>query len=699
MKASNGKKKNNRADRPSDNKLSSRRKQIWPAIMAAGGACGMMATPTSALELGDLKIDSSLGQPLRASIAYALNPHEQLFDSCVYLRPGRTANGLPVLSRASVSVADGLILLSGSRAIREPLLTMQVSIDCPYTAHLSREYTLMINPPMPAPAAGRTVVEPSAGPKSRAAADAPNPRPSVQSRTKLDRSPIAQSSRYLVQRGDSLSGIASRIPDRSIALWPAVDRIFAANPDAFIDGDVNLLKAGSWLDIPNLSATSQAPMSAEADPAAASANDTNEFTPYTGYESTAVTQESPLPADEAPAAAVTNPADTQMPLDADRGEADFSRLQPGDVVLDRDKPFVSPIGSDADATAVVDIPDTEIAEPSIQPTLDPAVQPVAVVNTGEAGKSWSWLMWLGGGGIAVILSLLLFGQGLKGRFGSVSAAPVPNRRRTDERTQTADPALDVDFQVPDASAQLSSITLDADFDDGSGLQDASDMDVAQDFGFSTSTTIDDELDMVLPESQDEVEEQRQTDIIAPSERDVEPTILDKEILPDEADYDLSMIVDATKEDVVQPDVTEKDLQAVQVDADEPESSDYTVNQDIDYKILEQDYEDELTATQALNVEIEKAAAELADRMDSDVTAEMTANLPENTQAENDDINETGTYAEVTVELSGTGDEPTVEMPSSSSETTVEMPTKEDDMTIDMEIESGKVDTKRKKKAS
>ncbi len=42
-----------------------------------------------------------------------------------------------------------------------------------------------------------------------------------------------------------------------MALWPAVDRLFAANPDAFMDGDINRLKAGSWLEIPDLSVAAQ----------------------------------------------------------------------------------------------------------------------------------------------------------------------------------------------------------------------------------------------------------------------------------------------------------------------------------------------------------------------------------------------------------------------------------------------------------
>ncbi|MDH5455521.1 MAG: hypothetical protein OEY37_05565, partial [Gammaproteobacteria bacterium] len=43
-------------------------------LVALGG--GLAATPAAALELGELTVQSSLGQPLRASIAYALAPNE-----------------------------------------------------------------------------------------------------------------------------------------------------------------------------------------------------------------------------------------------------------------------------------------------------------------------------------------------------------------------------------------------------------------------------------------------------------------------------------------------------------------------------------------------------------------------------------------------------------------------------------------------
>jgi hypothetical protein len=79
----------------------------------------------------------------------------------------------------------------------------------------------------------------------------------------------------------------------------------------------------------------------------------------------------------------------------------------------------------------------------------------------------------------------------------------------------------------------------------------------------------------------------------------------------------------------------RDLEAVPVNNDNDTllTSDYTVSSEVDYTVLEQDYEDELTATQALNEEIARAATELTNDADIsmasvaalDVTAEVPAN--------------------------------------------------------------------------
>ena len=130
------------------------------------------------------------------------------------------------------------------------------------------------------------------------------------------------------------------------------------------------------------------------------------------------------------------------------------------------------------------------------------------------------------------------------------------------------------------------------------------------------------------------------------------------------------------------DVTKRDLKAVEVATDDASmiAQNYTINKEVDYQVLEQDYEDEMTATQALNLEIARAAADLTARMDDeadDSVGDETTALPlaavtelDNTAqmpAQNDeisDLDDTGVNETVTVKT----DDETVEMPVETGKT-------------------------------
>ena len=128
---------------------------LLPALLAVGGAAGLMASPASAFELGELRMESTLGQPLKASIAYALNPHEELYNFCIFLNKGNSSE-LQSLTKARISVSADRIILRGTTPIEEPMLAMRVTVNCPYTARITRDYTLMINPPGPDQAIAET---------------------------------------------------------------------------------------------------------------------------------------------------------------------------------------------------------------------------------------------------------------------------------------------------------------------------------------------------------------------------------------------------------------------------------------------------------------------------------------------------------------------------------------------------------------
>jgi len=163
----------------------------------------------------------------------------------------------------------------------------------------------------------------------------------------------------------------------------------------------------------------------------------------------------------------------------------------------------------------------------------------------------------------------------------------------------------------------------------------------------------------------------ETDIIPPL-RFSETTILESEVLPsEEDDYDMSVVVDATK--MPNPgDVAEHDLEAIAVDTDDEMliTSDYTLSQDVDYNVLEQDYEDEMTASRSCNAELQKAAEELAARM-ADEAGDATAGMPLATVHEFDVITQMPANNEQAVsDDEETGDNPTVDMGATGN--TVEM---------------------------
>jgi hypothetical protein len=630
----------------------------------------LASLPASGLELGDLTVQSKLGQPLRASIAFALAPNEQLTGSCVTLGTSAMGSGLPGIGRATISIANGSIVLSGKTAIREPLVATQIVVDCAYTPNLSREYMLFIDPAgatQDEQAAVQAAAAPPAAPERRSTAVAQRPAATPR---RAARAPIGKSTRYRVQPGDSLSRIAERIENRPVGLWPAVTAIFEANPDAFMDNDPNKLKAGSWLAIPSFDGSE--PRIAVASSSGVAAGESLASTESTSLQDVAPAVTSA----EAPPVAIA-PAEIATALrDA------TADLSPGDVVVDTDNPFVD---GEEPASGTTVIPDTELTEPVIR-SSSPNV-PTAVINTSNqasTASTTSWLMWLTGGGIAIIIGLLLFGRLLRGR-PDAGLAETPMRRATDEDSGTVESIPPLSKELDDDAPTEENLALDADLVVGTGLGASGDMDIASDFGFGSPTAVDIELPF---EPEASIPADTDTNVIPALHTD-EQTILDSEVLPDDENYDLSVILDATK--MPQPeDVTARDLQAIDVTPEDTTATTdtYTINQDVDLDILEQDYEDELTATQALNSEIKRAAAALAKDLGDDdadhgsATSEMEKMPPLATVTELDS----------TAQMPA-GDDEDEDETGIHEAATVEMPAAENDETVEMDIDRGKSGTK------
>ena len=609
-------------------------KAALPALVAAGG--GLVIGSAGALELGELQVQSTLGQPLRASIAYALSPNEIIEDRCVAVRPG--GRDLPGLPNASVRVSKGVITITGGSPVMEPMLSANIVVDCPYSAHVSRNYLLFVNPQeRPVTLARQSTPAP-------ATATTPARRSPAAIRPAPVTTPIREGSRYQVQPGDSLSGIVRRAETGDLTNAAAMAVVFETNPDAFMNSDPDRLKAGSWLDIPTFSAAAATVAAAPAVPAAPVQNETTPAPAtssgaadvYKGAEILAPDASRQIPATEflpdvpepdvaetpetAPdsSEAVANePATTESDY-----SAAYADLVAGDVVVDE------PVTADPAATEpAAAVPAARVVKPSAG---------TRIVGTPEpAGFSWNWLIWAAVALISAFGSYLMFWPKLRERFGS---RPIGDDERVPPRTehiapisvpetemtvQEIKPSYDnVDFDLSDDSPTEENLALDADLVDGTGFDDSEDVDVNRDFGFAATM----DLDMELPETAAMEDSAPETDIIPPPERP-EDLVVSSEVLPEDDDdeYDISMVVDATK----MPDpaeVTERDLKAVPIEDTGQTliNDDYTIVDEIGQDILEQDYEDELSATQLLHAEIEKAASELAETIGEDDPTEVAS---------------------------------------------------------------------------
>ncbi|MDO7571879.1 MAG: hypothetical protein MUQ99_05760 [Pseudomonadales bacterium] len=201
-----------------------------------------------AVSLGHITLESSLNQPLRASILLGNVQRLTPQDVRVGLAP-RTAfqamgvdwsSNLSDLDFRAVSSESGLrIELSTEASIVEPYLNFVLELVWP-NGRLVREYTVLLDPPvLMAPVRPLDITPVQAG-RVRSANRIAEAR--AQS-LDVDR---------MTQSGDTLWKIAlAARPDRSTSVQAMMLAIQSRNPDAFMNQNINRLKAGYVLVMPD----------------------------------------------------------------------------------------------------------------------------------------------------------------------------------------------------------------------------------------------------------------------------------------------------------------------------------------------------------------------------------------------------------------------------------------------------------------
>lgn len=221
-------------------------------LLTAAIASAFMPGVSGALELGEISSRAALGQTLSANIELRgvgdLGSEEvvaSLASQQDFERLGVDRNQVVTGLRFSSDVGKngrGVIHVSSTRPIQEPYVNFVVQVVWPQ-GRVVREFTLLLDPPS-------YVATPVAPPM--AVATAPSSLFTRQA-APLQAAPAqATSDGYRIQRNDALWDIASHNrPSSSVSVMQTMVAIQQLNPDAFVDGNVNRLKVGQVLRLPD----------------------------------------------------------------------------------------------------------------------------------------------------------------------------------------------------------------------------------------------------------------------------------------------------------------------------------------------------------------------------------------------------------------------------------------------------------------
>ncbi|MEJ7670374.1 MAG: FimV/HubP family polar landmark protein [Casimicrobiaceae bacterium] len=234
--------------------------------------CGLVAAfalpggTATALGLGRLTVESALGQPLSARIELLPASKDELdslsakvADPTLYRQ-----NNLPyqgALSRARITLERGpgetaWLRVTSPVSVNEPYLDLLVEVNWS-AGRVVRDYTFLLDPPGATAVAQVDPVTPARTGAPAVRSPAPGTGLAARSPAPGAAAPVAPAGErsaegtYQVKRGDTLSKIAAQYKPETVTLEQMLVALFRSNQDAFDNGNMNRLRLGTILTIPN----------------------------------------------------------------------------------------------------------------------------------------------------------------------------------------------------------------------------------------------------------------------------------------------------------------------------------------------------------------------------------------------------------------------------------------------------------------
>lgn len=252
--------------------------------LAVGLAGAMSAEMASALGLGEIKLNSSLNEPLDAEIKLLQTRDLDESEILVALAGKQEFENAGVdrtfflndlKFKVHVNGSSGSVIrVTSSKPVREPYLNFLLQTQWP-NGRILREYTLLMDLPVFSQETAKPVIrkqattpKPVAQPRQQSArpSSQSSPRPSstpAEAQAKAPKKPMssdntpsssapAATTYGPVKSSDTLWEIALKVrPGRSISVHKTMLAIQRLNPEAFINGNINLLRKGQVLRVPD----------------------------------------------------------------------------------------------------------------------------------------------------------------------------------------------------------------------------------------------------------------------------------------------------------------------------------------------------------------------------------------------------------------------------------------------------------------
>ena len=225
---------------------------LLPAVAAAAG-------------LGQMKVASGIGEPFRATIdlLYSTPAELSTLKASLASEEAHLAQGIEITAdQRNIKINVGndangkkVLKLSSNQPVSEPFIDMLVVLEWG-NGRIIRQYTTLLDPPeykrevsKPTPPATNSFDNTSVNNSTSNIKKSGAPKA-----TELAKG--ATTKEHLTRSGDTLSKIARRMRPDGVSLDRILVALFEANPEAFVDSNMNRLKVGKILQAPSEEALS-----------------------------------------------------------------------------------------------------------------------------------------------------------------------------------------------------------------------------------------------------------------------------------------------------------------------------------------------------------------------------------------------------------------------------------------------------------